>query len=254
MNLIWSFRWKQGKKIGILGVALLLFTGVLYAESGSVPLLPATAKGSPGAIYKVKTDQKILALTFDISWGEKIPGPVLDVLEKKGVKKSTFFLSGPWTLQHPDIAKRIKNLGFEIGSHGYIHNNFSENSNDWIQEQVTKAEEAIFDVTGKKTKLIRTPNGDFNKRVLEKLHAMGYTTIQWDTDSLDWQNPGVEAITNTVLTKAHPGDIILMHASDSSKQTAEALPAIIDGLRAKGYEFVTVTELISGVNAKSKPE
>lgn len=256
MNLIWSFRWKQGKRIAILGLALLLFAGVLYAEAGPSNLLPAAAStaDTPKAIYSVKTDQKIVALTFDISWGEKTPGPVLDVLEKENLKKATFFLSGPWTSTHSDIAKRIKTMGFEIGSHGNLHKNFSEYSNDWIDVQVKKAEESIFDVTGVKTKLIRTPNGDFNSRVLKKLSTMGYTTIQWDTDSLDWKNPGVDAIVNRVLSKAHPGDIILMHASDSCKQTVEALPRIIAGLRAKGYEFVTVSELISGTNPKSKPE
>lgn len=255
MNVIWSFQWKQGKRIAILGIALLLFVGVLYAEAGTTnSFLPAAAKSSPSAIYSVKTDKKVIALTFDISWGEKTPGPVLDVLEKKGVQKTTFFLSGPWTATHPEIAKRIKSMGYEIGSHGQAHKNFSEYSNEWIYDQVKKAEDAIYDVTGVKTKLIRTPNGNFNKRVLEKLHSMGYTTIQWDTDSLDWKNPGVDNIVNRVLTKAHPGDIILMHASDSCKQTDSALPKIIDGLRAKGYEFVTVSELISGVNVKSKTE
>lgn len=256
MNMIWSFHWKRGKRVAILGIALLLFAGVLYSETGPAGFgsLPVAKTGSPGAIYSVPTGQKVVALTFDISWGEKTPGPVLDVLEQKQVKKATFFLSGPWTSTHPEIAKRIKNMGFEIGSHGHMHKNFSEYSNDWIDQQVRKAEEAIYDVTGVKTNLIRTPNGDFNKRVLEKLHSMGYTTIQWDTDSLDWKNPGVDAIVNRVLSKAHPGDIILMHASDSCKQTAEALPRIIDGLRAKGYEFVTVSELINGANPKSKTE
>ncbi|MFC4765911.1 polysaccharide deacetylase family sporulation protein PdaB [Effusibacillus consociatus] len=256
MNVIWSFHWKQGKRIAILAIAMLLFAGVLYAEVGPSNLIsiPTASTASPGAIYKVQTDQKVVALTFDISWGEKTPGPVLDVLEKKGLKKATFFLSGPWTSTHPEIAKRIRTMGFEIGSHGHLHKNFSQYSNDWIHDQVKKAEEAIFDTTGVKTKLIRTPNGDFNKRVLEKLHSMGYTTIQWDTDSLDWKNPGVDTIVNRVLSKAHPGDIILMHASDSCKQTVEALPRIIDGLREKGYEFVTVTELIAGTNTRSKAE
>ncbi|BCJ87296.1 polysaccharide deacetylase family sporulation protein PdaB [Effusibacillus dendaii] len=256
MNIIWSFQWKQGKRVAILAIAMLLFVGVLYSEAGfgKIGALPTITPSSPGAIYKVDTDQKVVALTFDISWGEKTPGPVLDVLDKKGLTKATFFLSGPWTATHTDIAKRIKSMGFEIGSHGNLHKNFSEYSNEWIDDQVKKAEASIYDVTGVKTKLIRTPNGDFNKRVLEKLHSMGYTTIQWDTDSLDWKNPGVDAIVNRVLSKAHPGDIILMHASDSCKQTVEALPRIIDGLRAKGYQFVTVSELIAGTNAKSKTE
>ena len=100
--------------------------------------------------------------------------------------------------------------------------------------------------TGKKPNLIRFPNGDFDKRVLKIADSLGYKTIQWDTDSRDWMNPGKDEIVKRVLTKAHPGDIVLLHASDSCRQTHEALPEIIDGLRSKGYEFVTVSELISG--------
>jgi peptidoglycan/xylan/chitin deacetylase (PgdA/CDA1 family) len=70
---------------------------------------------------------------------------------------------------------------------------------------------------------------------------------------MDWMNKGVDTIINRVVTKAHPGDIVLMHASDSCKQTHEALPIIIDQLRAKGYEFVTVSELLKQSRVDNKP-
>lgn len=248
---------------------LLSFIGILVLFLSVIVPLPYTSVSAktntvaedtygtpkqPSAIYQVNTNKKIVALTFDISWGEKTPGPVLDVLKEKKLNKATFFLSGPWTLTHADIAKRIREMGFEIGSHGNAHKNFSEFDDDWIDAQVHKAEEAIYQVTGVKTTLIRTPNGNFNKRVLAKLNSMGYQVIQWRTDSLDWKNPGIETIKQRVLTKAIPGDIILMHASDSCKQTVQALPAIIDGLRKKGYTFVTVSELLAEAHISSKLE
>lgn len=198
----------------------------------------------PSAIYKVDTDKKVVALTFDISWGNKYAHPILDVLGEKDVYKATFFLSGPWALKHQDIVRRIDDMGYEIGSHGWKHQNYSQFSNEWIREQVKKAEDALYQITGKKTRLIRTPNGDFNERVIRTLNELGYQVIQWDTDSLDWMKPGVDQIVNRVLERAHPGDIILLHASDSCPQTQHALPRIIDGLREKGYEFVTVSELM----------
>ncbi|MNI78534.1 Peptidoglycan-N-acetylglucosamine deacetylase [compost metagenome] len=79
---------------------------------------------------------------------------------------------------------------------------------------------------------------------------MGYKVIQWDTDSQDWMNKGTDVIVKRVVDKAHPGDIILLHASDSVKQTHEALPVIIDQLRQKGYEFVTVTDLLEEASVK----
>ncbi|KEO81772.1 polysaccharide deacetylase family sporulation protein PdaB [Tumebacillus flagellatus] len=250
------------KKAGVWMLTAALFSGLLLGSS--VPQgtsHPAMAEPAPakklvpqGAIYKVNTDKKIVALTFDISWGEKAPGPILDIMEQKSVKKATFFLSGPWTSTHPEIAKRIKSMGYEIGNHGNKHDDFPKHPNEWIQEQVTKSEQTIFDATGVKTNLIRTPNGAFDKRVIQKLNSMGYTVIQWNTDSRDWMRPGPDKIVDRVLTKAVPGDIILMHASDSALQTIDALPRIIDGLRAKGYEFLTVSELLAGANVTSKAE
>jgi peptidoglycan/xylan/chitin deacetylase (PgdA/CDA1 family) len=107
-----------------------------------------------------------------------------------------------------------------------------------------KAHNNIKEVTGVDANLIRTPNGDFNDQVIEAAHESKYEVVQWSTDSLDWMNPGVNSIIDRVSKKVHPGDIILMHASDTCKQTTEALPVIIKNLKAQGYEFVTVSELL----------
>jgi polysaccharide deacetylase family sporulation protein PdaB len=208
----------------------------------------------PNAIFQVQTTKKMLALTFDISWGEKTPGPVLDVLQKKKIDKATFFLTGEWTLQHPELAKRIKEMGFEIGSHGYDHKKYTEHDDIWIDNQVRKAESAIEQVTGEKPNLIRTQSDDFDKRVLTRLNTLGYTVTQWRTDSLDRKNPGVQSIVEHVVTQSVPGDIVLLHAGDCCKQTADALPLIIDELRKKGYKFVTVSELLAETEVKSKLE
>jgi peptidoglycan/xylan/chitin deacetylase (PgdA/CDA1 family) len=139
-----------------------------------------------------------------------------------------------------------------VGSHGHRHDNYSQYNEQQIRTQIGKADQILTKLIGKKPNLIRFPNGDFDKRVLRIADQMGYKTIQWDTDSLDWMNPGKDRIVKKVVSKAHPGDIILMHASDSCRQTHEALPEIIDALRAKGYEFVTVSELIAGSQVKTQ--
>nr|WP_245632898.1 polysaccharide deacetylase family sporulation protein PdaB [Alicyclobacillus kakegawensis] len=242
---------RDAKRFLAISSIIALFMAVLFAASGE---FKAFAAEKPSAIYKVDTNQKVVALTFDISWGEKVPEPVLDLLQREKVDKATFFLSGPWTQRHPKIAKRIHDMGYEIGNHGHLHKDFSNYPDGWIRQQVTLSEKAIYQVTGVKTRLIRTPNGDFNPRVIKCLNSMGYTVIQWNTDSLDWKNPGAQAITQRVLTRVVPGDIILMHASDSSKQIVQALPQIISGLRAKGYQFVTVSELLAQAKVQSKVE
>lgn len=237
------------KRTLLFSILTAILTAALVIMTGPSQVHAKTAE--PKAIYKVDTDKKVIALTFDISWGNKVPEPVLNVLKKENVKKATFFLSGPWTLSHPEIVKQIKNMGFEIGNHGNLHKDFSNYPNSWIREQVQLSEKSIQQVAGVKTKLIRTPNGDINPRVIRCLNQMGYTVIQWNTDSLDWKNPGAQNIVSRVSKRVIPGDIILMHASDSSKQIVEALPQLLDQLRKDGYQFVTVSELLAGANVTS---
>lgn len=218
--------------IGILALVILA-SSVMYVQ--------AYHRLKP--VYQVKTDQKVVALTFDISWGNQTPMPVIEILKEKKVK-TTFFLSGPWVKQNTDVVQRIKQDGHEIGSHGYRHINLSNLSKSEVKEELKKAHEIIKEVAGVEPNLIRTPNGDYSDQVIEAVHEIDYEAIQWSVDSLDWMNPGVDTIVERVSKRVHPGAIILMHASDSCKQTTEALPQIIDNLQKQGYQIVTVSELL----------
>ncbi|PZD96962.1 polysaccharide deacetylase family sporulation protein PdaB [Paenibacillus sambharensis] len=255
MNFFVVWNGRRLKRYFLLAVAIMFSAGVVYAEKDNITVF---APPTPAAIYSVPTEKKVVALTFDISWGDKRALPILDILKEKGVTKSTFFLSAPWAQSHPEIVSKIAESGYEIGSHGHKHDNYSKFSDEEIRTQIQTAHSILSTVVGKSPNLIRMPNGDFDKRVLQIADQLGYKVIQWDTDSLDWMNIGTDKIVNRVISKAHPGDIILMHASDSAKQTPEALPKIIEQLQAKGYTFVSVSELIahtelSGHSVQDKP-
>ncbi|MDD2586037.1 MAG: polysaccharide deacetylase family sporulation protein PdaB [Syntrophomonadaceae bacterium] len=228
--------------ISILAIVLLA-SSVVYVQ----------AHNRQKPVYEIKTDKKIVALTFDISWGNQTPMPVIEILKENNVK-CTFFLSGPWVKQYPEIATRIKKDGHEIGSHGYRHINLSNLSKTEIKEEVMKAHKNIKEVTGVEANLIRTPNGDYNDQVVVGIRECKYEAIQWSVDSLDWMNPGINTITERVSKRVHPGAIILMHASDTCKQTTEALPTVIKNLKSQGYEFVTVSELLKESEKKNTTE
>ncbi len=227
----------------LLAISLLVLVCIAGIISGIPYTQTASSSNKLLPVYSIETNEKVVALTFDISWGTQVPEPVLKILEEKQVT-CTFFLSGPWVLRNQDIAKNIKEKGHEIGSHSNRHVNHSSLSVTDIQTELLKAARAIEDVLGVKPWLLRTPNGDYNNRVIQTAESLGYTVIQWDTDSLDWTKPGAAQIVSRVVKKAHPGDIILLHASDSASETPEALPHIIDQLRQKGYRFVLVSELL----------
>lgn len=210
-------------------------------------------KKEPAAIYKIDTSNPVLSLTFDVSWGDKRLLPILDVLKNKQVKKATFFISSPWAQSHPELVKAIQDAGFEIGNHGHRHVNYSELTDAEIRKQIQTSDHILRHMINRPLKLIRLPNGDFDRRVLQIASEFGYTVIQWDTDSHDWMNKGTKNIIHRVVSKAHNGDIILMHASDSCKQTHEALPEIIDTLRQKNFQFLTVSELIHHTDVKIMP-
>lgn len=247
MNSFYVFNGKKIKRFFFVIAAAVFAIGVIYVESDNISVF---SESTPSAIYSVTTDKKQIALTFDISWGEKRAEPILQVLKDNGVEKATFFLSAPWSKTHPDIVNAIKESGYEIGSHGYKHDNYSAMTDEEIRKQISTAHQILTSVTGQEPRLIRLPNGDFDKRVLSIAESLNYKVIQWDTDSRDWKNIGVDKIVHRVVSKAHPGDIVLMHASDSVKQTHEALPFIIEELRKQGYEFVTVTDLLEQSSAK----
>lgn len=249
MNFFYVMNGRKIKQYFIIAIAIVFSIGVIYAERDNITVF---APQQPAAIYSVPTDKKVVALTFDISWGEKRTEPILNVLKEKGIKQATFFLSSPWSQAHPDIVKKIMDAGYEIGSHGHKHDNYSKLSDDEIRKQITTAHTILSDITGKQPNLIRLPNGDFDKRVLRIAEELNYKVIQWDTDSLDWMNIGTDKIINRVVSRTHPGDIILLHASDSVKQTHEALPVIIDQLRTEGYEFVSVSQLLSQTEVSGK--
>ncbi len=245
MKIVYFNRPSRSQKFLVAYLILVIIAAILiflYLANEYVQVM-ATHRLVP--IYEVRTNRQELSLTFDISWGHTSAPPILKVLRDNKIR-ATFFLSGPWIEVHPEIAQQIKADGHEIASHGDRHINYSTLPKHLIIEEIMTAHKSIKQVAGVDASLIRAPNGDYNDLVIEAATDMNYKVIQWSVDSLDWKNPGVDYMVDRVLSLAHPGAIILMHASDSCKQTSDALPRIIAGLKGKGFRFVTVSELLAG--------
>jgi polysaccharide deacetylase family sporulation protein PdaB len=232
-------------KLGLAGGLLL---GSLLLSGGAIahqPTAPTSAQLQPTLrpIYSAKTDQKVIALTFDISWGKVMAPKVLDILKESKVP-ATFFLSGPWSKNHVELVTRIKTDGHEIESHGQEHVDLNTLGRDGTVKNIGAAHAILQELTGRAPSYIRPPNGAFDKNSVQGAKDLGYATVIWSVDSLDWKNPGVDTIINRSTRLIHPGAIVLMHASDSCKQTDQALPTVIKTLRDQGYTFVSLDQLI----------
>lgn len=242
---------KTKLKQALLIALLSLFTAwLLFLETYSQQSVFSTVTG-PKAIYKGDAAKKQVALTFDISWGDEKAVPILDTLKKQNIKNATFFISASWAERHPDIVERIQKDGHEIGSMGYNYKNYTTLEIAQIRQDILKAQEIFIKLGIKDVKLLRPPSGNFNKEVLRIAESLGYTVVHWSNNSDDWRNPGVNKIVNTVSEHLQSGDIILLHASDSALQTNQALPLLIQHLRAAGYASASVSELISNAQTKS---
>lgn len=247
MNFFLVFSGKSVKQI--LLVLIAAFFTALFLFMGNLSLSPVfSTKDGPKAVYRGEKD---IALTFNIGWGDEKAEPILDVLKKENVKSATFFLAGSWAERHPDIVNRIAKEGFEIGILGYNYEDYTELEDMKIGKDIAKAKEAFRKLNIKDIKLLRAPTGHFDERSLKIAERYGYSIVHWSVDSKDWTNPGVNKIVENVK-KADKGDIVLLHASDSAKQTAKALPQILAEIRAKGLKPVSVSEMIANGNVQSK--
>lgn len=234
------------KTVLILFIALFTAWGIFISNIVYTPVFTTTE--GPKAFYAGKKD---VALTFNIGWGDEKAEPILDILKEHGVKSATFFLSGAWAEYHPDLVKRIKKEGYEIGLLGYEYVDYLESEESEIRHDILKAKEVLEKLHVDDIKVIRAPTGNFDQKTLKIAHQLGYSVVHWSVDSKDWTNPGVNKIVENVK-KTKRGDVILFHASDSAKQTAAALPQIIQYINEKKLTPVSVTEMIAAANTKTR--
>ncbi|MGZ7441579.1 polysaccharide deacetylase family protein [Paenibacillus sp. TH7-28] len=190
---------------------------------------------------------KQVALTFDDGPDPRFTPRVLDVLQKQGVK-ATFFVVGNRAKKFPALVKRIHHEGHLIGNHSFGHPNFGKRSLKQFQAEILRTDKIIQQTVGYRPKLIRPPYGEIREPQIQWVKKNGYTIVNWNVDSLDWKGLDKSKVEANVLGAAGPGSIVLFHAGggvgSNLNGTVQALPEIIQTMRAKGYQFVDLAELL----------
>ncbi|SHJ12061.1 Peptidoglycan/xylan/chitin deacetylase, PgdA/CDA1 family [Desulfofundulus thermosubterraneus DSM 16057] len=202
-------------------------------------------------IRHVTTSEKLIALTFDDGPDPLYTARVLAVLDKYNAR-ATFFVLGLHVRQYPHLVRREIAAGHEVGLHGYRHVFLTGQPLYATLRDLKRSEELVVQATGYRPVYFRPPFGFYNTAVLRAVMARGYRVVLWtpEMDPRDYTDPGAREIARRVITGAGNGDIVLLHDHGGDRtQTVLALEEILRVLTARGYKFVTLTELLE--NGKS---
>ncbi len=239
----------RGAPVALAGLVLASLAAGLFGQAAGVAALPERAT----TIRGFAASEPIVALTFDAGADRGYTEVILDTLAVKGVGAS-FSLTGQWAEANPDLVRRMARAGHHLINHSWSRRSFTGRSTGTAPlsaaeraEELRRTEELIRQLAGVELRpYIRPPYGDFDDSVLADLAANGYTlNILWTIDTLGWMGLPAEEIIQRVLAAAEPGAIVLMHVGSQSRDAA-ALPGLIDQLRARGYRFATLRDLVEG--------
>lgn len=234
-----SLTKKQIKRGAAIAAAAAATAAVII--TAAVTSVGTKAQQRQVPIYRVERNDNKVAITFDVAWENSNTDELIDILDEHSAK-ATFFITGDWCDRCADDVKKFADAGHEIENHSDKHPHVEGiNVNDLIND-TRECSRKIKMITGREPTYYRAPYGEYDDSLLTTLDGMGLKTIQWDVDSVDWNKPTAEQITKKVLANTKSGSILLFH--NDLQNTTEALPNILKGLKEKGFEFVTIDELV----------
>lgn len=218
----------------LLGISFLLYG--FFGMDGSEEI---KAKNTSAVSEReLDPDKPMIALTYDDGPYTPVTGRILDSLNSAG-GRATFFVVGSRIAGREEIVKKIALSGSEIGNHTYDHIILTNTSNENAVLQIKKTDEIILNTANVETKLLRPPCGCYNKAIKSSVNK---SFVMWTVDTMDWSHQNKDKTVELVLSKAKDGDIVLMH--DLFIPTAEASEILIPELAKRGFQLVTISELI----------
>lgn len=237
MFLVFNKEKIQTYFVSILTVGVL----IIIANMSTAQILPTSSSERALPIYKVKTEENKVALTMNCAWSAEDIDRILETLEKNEVK-ITFFIVGEWAEKYPETVKKIYEAGHEIGTHSNTHPHVEQLSAEKNLEEIKLGVEKLQKITGEKTRLYRTPYGEYNDTVINTARENGCYTIQWNIDTLDYKGLTGDEMWGRIKEKLQKGSIILTH--NGTEHTADSLDMLLKNIKTNGYQVTTVSDLI----------
>lgn len=206
-----------------------------------VPPRVTLADIQPSPIYRGHPNKSIAALMINVAWHEERLPAMLDILRKNRVR-ATFFVLGSWAHKHTASVKHIDEMGHEIGNHAYTHRNMSSLSAYAQRQEIVRTAQLLATLGVHPSPWFAPPSGDYNEETVRVAWAYGLYTVLWSVDTIDWREPKPDVLVQRVMAHIHAGALVLMHPTAAATQ---ALPTLIDRIRARGLQLGTVSDVLS---------
>lgn len=198
-------------------------------------------------VWEVPTKKNLIALTFDDGPNPTYTPQILSILEQYQAS-ATFFMIGDRMEQYPQVVQQVVEAGHELGNHSMTHPYQDEVGLKRKTTELTRADQILRKFQPNHRRLFRPPGGYIDDALLQEVVHRGYKVVLWSyhQDIKDWSMPGAKVIAKQVIQNARHGDIVLLHDGGGDRsQTVQALKKILPALKQKGYQFVSVSELLS---------
>lgn len=228
------------------GIVVLSFMAILFSSIKHIPAavtVTSHTNSTKVPIHSVETNEKVIALTFDLDSEPENLVNILETLDKYNVK-ATFFITGKFVENYPEELNQIVELGHDLGNHSTGHKHMDLLTAKECGEEILNLHKQVKAKTGIDMTLFRPPYGDFNNTIIHTATELGYETIKWDINSHDWKDYSSKEIIRQTTKNSNlkNGSIILFHTT--TKYTVESLEPIIINLQEQGYKILPVSELI----------
>lgn len=232
----------QSSRIKILSNVIIFVVILLVFLIGFVPSMAVTisSNDSYSAIYRGNSSKNGVSLMFNVYENTEIVENILDVLNDNNAK-ATFFVGGCWADDNQNTLKRIISDGHELANHGYFHKDHKKLSYDENVREILDCDKIVTALTGYKMVLFAPPSGSFSKNTLNASINLGYKTIMWSKDTIDWRDSDENLLIKRATSNLSSGDFILMHPK---KHTLSALPKIIDIIEKENLKLLTVSDAL----------
>ena len=229
----------------VITLLLVLITGAAIGIFAVLSSVNTRAESVKTPIYCVDRADNKISVTFDCAWENSNTDQLISILEQAGVK-ATFFVTGEFCDKYPDDVKKFYDAGHEIANHSDKHPHINGMNINELIEDTKECSRKIKMITGEEPTLYRAPYGEYDDKSVTTVEGIGLKLIQWNVDSIDWDNPSAQTIVERTTKNIASGSILLFH--NDLENTTQALPKVLQSLLDQGFEPVKVSELVYADN------